>query len=48
MNLAWELPNKGKKRALSKVLKLKKDFKSMWTKAYRDICATIKKWDNLE
>ena len=29
INLAWELPNKGKKRALSKALKSKKDFESV-------------------
>ena len=42
MNLAWELPNKGKKKASSKVLKPKKDFGSMWTEAYWDMCATIR------
>ena len=48
MDLAQELPNKGKKKALNKVLELKKDFKSIWVKAYREVCATIHKRNNLE
>ena len=36
------LLNKEKRRALNKVLKPKKDFKSMWTEAYRDMYATIR------
>ena len=41
MSLAWELPSKEKKRAPSKVLKPKKDFESIWVKAYQEVCATI-------
>ena len=46
--MVWELPNKGKKKALSEVLKFKKDFKSVWIEAYWDVCAIIKEQDNLE
>ena len=41
INLAWELPSKGKKKALRETLKPKKFFRSMWTEAYRDIYTII-------
>ena len=46
--MAWERPNKEKGKALSEVLKLKKNYKSMWIEAYWDVCATIREWDDSE
>ena len=34
MSLTWELPNKDKEKASEKVLEPKKNFGSIWVKAY--------------
>ena len=46
--MAWDLFSKGKKKAPSKVLKPKKDFRFIWVKAYRDVYATIREQDDSE
>ena len=46
--MAWEQPNKGKKKALNKILKYRKNFRSIWTEAYQDIYIIIKEQDNSE
>ena len=48
MNLDWEIPSEGKKKALKKVLEPKENFKSVWVKAYRDVCTIIQERDDSE